>query len=162
MPPSEERLLPCGFLLFGEDSMGDAIGSGVILSGEPTLTVIQFSILLSSLSLIIPYFYSRCSSTKQRTKTNSNNDKNDTSSAVFINPCPNPDCIRCRKYKQIQSSANRRLPHLIRQWESKQPTKLDSGQKIINRDDVDDDDVNGLQRIINGVQNSSNVNTIHN
>lgn len=31
-----------------------------------------------------------------------------------IKVCPNPNCIRCQRYREIQQSARRRLPHILR------------------------------------------------
>lgn len=66
---------------------------------------------------------------------------NDNDTRITIKPCPNPNCVRCQKYKQIQSSARRRLPHLIHEWKTKIKTE-------------NDDRINEsfqLQRIIDGV-----------
>ena len=38
----------------------------------------------------------------------------------FLKPCPNPDCIRCRRYKHVQESAKRRLPYVLRDLKTKQ------------------------------------------
>ncbi len=71
--------------------------------------------------------------------------ENDNDTIITIKPCPNPNCVRCQKYKQIQSSAKRRLPHLIHEWKTKSKAKI----KTDNDDEISESFQ--LQRIIDGV-----------
>jgi hypothetical protein len=41
-----------------------------------------------------------------------------SSSIASFSRCPNPNCIRCRRYRQVQESAQKRLPWVIRQVQS--------------------------------------------
>jgi hypothetical protein len=68
-------------------------------------------------------------------------DNEDDIELTFINPCPNPNCVRCQKYKQIQSSAQRRLPHLVRHSSIQNKRESSSNPKI------------NFDRIVDGVTN---------
>ena len=89
-------------------------------SSSTTKTV--FILSLAFLLFLIPYYYLV---RKRKDFNDDNADDDDDAEGFFINPCPNPNCVRCQKYKQVQLSAKRRLPHLIRHCREK---KINGGQ----------------------------------
>jgi len=42
------------------------------------------------------------------------------SAPLRVSSCPNPNCIRCQRYRQIQSNAKRRMPWVVRQVRQQQ------------------------------------------
>lgn len=79
-------------------------------------------------------------------KTKDNND-DDTD---FINPCPNPNCVRCQKYKQVQMSAKRRLPHLLYHWKINQ----ENNSEVYSTEKDEQNGKSEFQRIVDGVANN--------
>ncbi len=69
----------------------------------PDERVVAYSLAL--LVIIISFLVPRCFGTNQPT--------------ITLRPCPNPDCIRCRKYRSAQEYAVKRLPYLIKEWQQK-------------------------------------------
>jgi len=84
-------------------------------------------------------------------------------------PCPNPNCIRCQKYKQIQQNAQRKLPFMINYYNKKRKNgKVKTRKEIenINTDTSNDKttitkriDVkqSELQRVFDGVLYSKTI-----
>ena len=83
---------------------------------------------------------------------------------LTIRSCPNPNCIRCQRYKIVHQSANKKLPQLIHQLKNKEKNRnrhhhgyndndnindnsIDNDNQATNNGDVED----RLKRIIEGV-----------
>lgn len=54
-----------------------------------------------------------------------------SSPILSFSTCPNPDCIRCRRYQQVQQSALKRMPWVVQQVQSEFGSQLESLDRII-------------------------------
>jgi hypothetical protein len=53
---------------------------------------------------------------------------------VQVSSCPNPDCIRCQKYRQVQQNAKSRLPWIVKELLKEYPNEsLDRLHKSIQQ-----------------------------
>jgi len=72
--------------------------------------------------------------------------------SLSVRRCPNPNCIRCQRYKTVQQSAAQRLPHLIREWQRSITTSTGTSSSISSSKETKEDATNReLGRIIDGV-----------
>jgi hypothetical protein len=69
------------------------------------------------LFLIAVYFVMRLRTHRARAAES----KSDSQSAPRSTSCPNPNCIRCQRYRQVQSSARTRMPWVARQVRQNYP-----------------------------------------
>ena len=121
----------------------------IILSPLETESATIFYIIISTLLFVlVPYCYHYYFNIRSNNINESSKPSyNDT--MVSINPCPNPNCVRCQKYKQIQSSAKRRLPYLIHEWKNKERIRGNKMSCQLSQSSS----LFQLQRIVDGVHN---------
>lgn len=81
------------------------------------------------------------------------------SSPLALRSCPNPNCIRCQRYKMVQQSANKRLPQLISIRKRLQENNQNNNNDHNNDHNIDPKQAGNqhavedvFKRIIKGVQ----------
>jgi len=98
-----------------------------------TVIVLFVTVLVVVLSSILSLYLKSLKSDTTRVR-----ERQSSASSSSIQPCPNPNCIRCQNYDRIQKSTRRRLPQLLRHYH--------------HRRHPHDNGVDLLDRIANGVR----------
>ena len=113
------------------------------------LTLIAAGIISSVVRVLLVIILQ---SKKHHNNKNKKEKKSSSSSTpLALRSCPNPNCIRCQRYKMVQQSANKRLHQLIstrkRQWEQtdNNHNHNHNPKKAVSVEDI-------FKRIIKGVQ----------
>ena len=122
----------------------------IILSPLETESATIFCIIISTLLFVlVPYCYHYYFNIRSNNINESSKPSYNDTTMMSINPCPNPNCVRCQKYKQIQSSAKRRLPYLIHEWKNKERIRGNKMSCQLSQSSS----LFQLQRIVDGVHN---------
>jgi len=117
-----------------------------------TVTVPAVALITTPFALLLAWILVYCSSTRQQQSSISTEEAFQSQ----IKVCPNPNCIRCQRYREIQQSAQRRLPHILRHnlsggiKQKSSSTSQDATQVRPVRDHLYFDNEE-FQRVIDGV-----------